>query len=471
MHAMKALLSRRALLVLVVTAFGALASAGVASATTFTVNDAVDAPLANPAGTACTSTHGGTCTLRAAVQAADNTGGANAINIPAGHYQLAIASTTTDDPSTGDLDVDKLNGASAAVALSITGAGTGSTVIDANHLDRAFAVHLGQSLAITGVTVENGSQNDENPSDHSSVSCYGGAFYNDGSLTIDKSALTDDSSYCGGGAVYSDSGATSTQITNTTATQDNTLGDDGSSGYGGGAVWVDGGSLAAANDNFSFDTSYGYEGGAIFASTSGSVSVTNSILNWDTAYEYGGAMALTSSGPTTVAGDQMANDDAGYSDGGAIYASSSGQLTVTATSFVNDTGADDGTGGAIYMSGTDLSATGSKFVGDSAGEGGAVEIDGSSGTARQTLAQDVFRNNNASDGDAGAVYHDSTGDLAITQSTFSGNNSNAYGGAIYYDSGTGMELTNDTLDSNQASYSGGAIYFEIRPRRRERSRC
>ena len=87
---------------------GGLALASNASAATFTVNSATDAPLSTPSGTSCVSTAGGACTLRAAIQAADNTGGANTISVPGGDFKLTIAATAgggADDPATGDLDV------------------------------------------------------------------------------------------------------------------------------------------------------------------------------------------------------------------------------------------------------------------------------------------------------------------------------------------------------------------------------
>jgi CSLREA domain-containing protein len=135
---------------LVAVTLGVLGAGGVASAATFTVNDTTDAPLATPTATSCVSSHGGSCTLRAAVQAADNGGGASTITVPAGNYRITIPPSGSDDPSNGDLDIN--NGAS----LTVTGAGAASTTIDANLLDRAFNVQPGASLSLSAVTIENG---------------------------------------------------------------------------------------------------------------------------------------------------------------------------------------------------------------------------------------------------------------------------------------------------------------------------
>ena len=61
-----------------------------AQAATFTVNDVNDAGLTNPSGTTCSSTDSGKCTLRAAVEAANNVTGSNTITLPLGHYMLTL---------------------------------------------------------------------------------------------------------------------------------------------------------------------------------------------------------------------------------------------------------------------------------------------------------------------------------------------------------------------------------------------
>ena len=148
----------------VVGCFGPASAAS--AATTFTVTDQTDAALQSPAGLTCVSTDGGACTLRAAIQAADNVAGTSGdldgkstITLPAGTFKLTIppgSGVNTDDPATGDLDIDHLNGAPAAPLVTITGAGADSTFIDANSIDRAFTIQFPSSLSISGVTIEGG---------------------------------------------------------------------------------------------------------------------------------------------------------------------------------------------------------------------------------------------------------------------------------------------------------------------------
>jgi predicted outer membrane repeat protein len=445
------------------------------ASTTFVVNDTTDAALANSSGTTCVSTHSGGCTLRAAVQAADNLGGAVSITLPAGTYKYTIASTAADDPSTGDLDV------TAGAAITITGQGASSTVIDPNGLDRAFAVQSGTALSISGVTIERGAQNDATtaPSYKSTKPGYSGAFYNDGTLLVSNSVFTDNSAADYGGGVYSDSSAVETSITNSTFTGSTAGGDDG------GAVYVAAGTLSLTGDTITsnsaddsggaiYDGSTGAltisgttisgnvadgSGGALYDHGSGALSITNSTLDDDTgAYEgSGGAIYSDGTAAITVSGSTFSNDSAGAygGSGGAIY-DKSGPLTVAGSTFDNNA---SGNGGAIYMDGENLTVSGSTFSGNVASHfGGAIYVDGSSATAVQSITTSTFSDNSAEYSYGGAIYDSSgAGDLEISQSTFTGNDS--YYGALAYDSGDGLALTNDTFDGNQG-VDGGAIYFE-----------
>jgi hypothetical protein len=40
--------------------------------------------------------------------------------------------------------------------MTVSGAGSGTTIVDANRIDRAFAVALGSGLSLSGMTIRNG---------------------------------------------------------------------------------------------------------------------------------------------------------------------------------------------------------------------------------------------------------------------------------------------------------------------------
>jgi CSLREA domain-containing protein len=241
---------------LVITTGVLLMAAASASATTttFTVNDTADSALASPSNrTTCVSkTIPASCTLRAAIQAADNVGGNVDITLPSGTYTLSITASTTgtpsDDPSTGDLDIDALNSASTAPQVTITGGGADSTVINANSVGRAFTVHGdncscgNSSLSISGVTIEGGT-----PSAYSYTNDDGGGIFSEGgTLTIADSILTDNTVSTEGGAVYSD--GTGLTIT------DSTIAGNTATTAGGG-VAVPGGVVQLTNDTIDGNSS------------------------------------------------------------------------------------------------------------------------------------------------------------------------------------------------------------------------
>lgn len=147
-----------ALLFLCVIAATCLALAAKdAGALTFPVNSTIDAPDIEPVrDTICSSTlAGGACTLRAAIQEASAWQGDHVINLPAGTYTLTVEGSDEDAGATGDLDIALLN---TTDNLTITGDGSGVTVIDGDLLDRVLDLSgAGGTVTITGVTIRNGS--------------------------------------------------------------------------------------------------------------------------------------------------------------------------------------------------------------------------------------------------------------------------------------------------------------------------
>src|SRR5215470_16698607 len=77
-------------------------------AATFTVNARDDRIDTNPGDGHCDAdpaTPGDQCTLRAAVQEANASPGADTIMLPAGTYRLTLAGALEDAAATGDLDL------------------------------------------------------------------------------------------------------------------------------------------------------------------------------------------------------------------------------------------------------------------------------------------------------------------------------------------------------------------------------
>jgi uncharacterized repeat protein (TIGR01451 family) len=423
--------AKRLLCGLGVAVFATVGMAGTASANadTFTVNNTSDAALG---GSVTCAGSGATCTLRAAIQAADAAGGSSTITLPAGTYKLTLtppsggSGSDSDDPATGDLDVD--NNASVTLA----GAGAGSTVINANSVDRAFAVHEGAGLSISDVTIESGS-----PASESLGSEDGGAIYTDGSLSTDDVDFTANGSD-DGGAIYADT--------------DSRLSIDGGTFTGngweyGGAVSDDSGNPAEVqNATFTQQTAY-YYGGDVYYDGAGSLTITDSNFTDTTTYDGGGAIYAEGDGDVAISGSQFTDDSSYYA--GAIYSDDS--ISLTQDTFTDDTATYDGYGGALYLEGTNDVLSQDQFNDDSATYyGGAIY------TEEGTLDMSQSSISGSESYYGGAIFLDSSS-ASLENDTIT-KSSAVYGGALYLDTTEPLSLVNDTIAGNTASDYAGGIY-------------
>src|SRR5439155_21373922 len=163
------------------------ASAGTAN---FNVSNTNDVAAQNPASGSCATPSGsdehGACTLRSAVQAANNVNADSTIALAAGVYTLTIAPSGGDDDSTGDLNITN-----APNKLTINGAGSGTngSVIDGNFTDRVFRIDADTPVVIDGVRIRNGrtgglGQNVTCPSSPAGFAVDGGGIRNSGDVTL-----------------------------------------------------------------------------------------------------------------------------------------------------------------------------------------------------------------------------------------------------------------------------------------------
>ncbi|HEX3555996.1 MAG TPA: right-handed parallel beta-helix repeat-containing protein [Thermoanaerobaculia bacterium] len=183
------------------------------------------------------------CSLREAILAANQNPGDDVILLHAGTYTLTIAGTGEDLGATGDLDVQG--------NLVLLGDGAASTVIDGGGLDRIFQVPDGVTVEIRDVTLRNGR-----------APGLGGAILNAGTLTLERSIVTGNSSVAGpegpgfGGGLYSNGNHSSLTVTQSTI-------DDNSSKGGGGGLAA-GGLLHLANVTLSNNHADSDFGGGLY---------------------------------------------------------------------------------------------------------------------------------------------------------------------------------------------------------------
>lgn len=127
-----------------------LAAAAPASAVTFTVDTTKDGVDANTADTTC-ATAAGKCTLRAAIDEANATGGDDDIALPAGTLELTRPPGAAASNSGGDLYITE--------AVRIEGEGRNRTVIEQTVRDRVLFSNAGvlfEPVQLSGVTITGG---------------------------------------------------------------------------------------------------------------------------------------------------------------------------------------------------------------------------------------------------------------------------------------------------------------------------
>ncbi len=280
-------------------------------------------------------------TLREAIIAANGRAGADTITLAAGTYVLDLAGAGEDDAATGDLDITD--------ALTIVGAGSGQTIIDASALsDRVFEIFTA-TVSITGVTITGGS-----------VAGDGGGLANrGGTVTLDDVRI-DDNAANGDGA--------------------------GIAGSGGG-IFNDG-TLTATGSFVSGNTARRAGGGVEVAAgavtTLDDVDLIDNSVAGDPAPGNGGGLHISGTGMVTILGGNITGNTA--VEGGGVWNSGAGRLTIGLDADGDGTrisGNDAVRGGGVY---NDTSADVQTFTADLQTLNAAY---GSTATGTATLTMDT----------------------------------------------------------------------------------
>jgi predicted outer membrane repeat protein len=301
----------------------------------------------------------------------------------------------------------------------------------------------------------------------------GGAIYVDGghqTVTITNSGFYDNTSGLYGGAlVFEDA------TTNITASEF-----DGNRTRGhGGAIHSDGSNSLTIRTSIFTDNSSGFEtdnlkdGGAIdFRPLDNDVyfGIFDSVFEDNFATDEGGAIwfslwSAPVNGLFEIARTSFTNNTSKNS-GGALWVQlgEEGTMTVDRSTFTSNE-SEDGDGGAFNQetegSGTFVRITNSSFLSNYAwSDGGALDL-----TDRAVLTNNVFRDNEAGNGDAGALELNNGNEddslmylFTVTGNTFRDNYADEDGGAI--DADAALLLTNNTFDGNTSEDDdGGAVYL------------
>ncbi|HWE54617.1 MAG TPA: PKD domain-containing protein [Acidimicrobiales bacterium] len=359
-----------------------------APTTIFTVTSLADSPAAGDG--ACESGGAG-CTLREALAEASGSQLPTTVDLPAGTIHLTA----------GPLE---------ATGASLTLVGAGTTIDGGNR--STLIQTTGGTLAISGITLTNGTSGGDN-------------------------ALP-------GGAISAD--GTQVSLTDATVSHDN------SDEPGGGVFVSDGGALTLLRTTFTDD--FGSLGGAVAVADS-ALSVTDSTFTGNGAAEDGGAIHAADLPALAISGSTFTDNIAGQRGGGLFVDGAEAVVTLTDDTFSGNTaGAEGGAVDALGLVSTHLaqetlSITGGSFENNTGRAGGALGSD----DAPVTISGARFSANTADLTDGGAIV--ASGPLTVSGSTFTGNTATGDGGAIA--AGNLAAISGSTFHQNGAGGLGGAL--------------
>ncbi len=219
--------------------FATVQASPVAAAGPFVVDDPVDAVDAAIDGVCATSS--GTCTLRAAVQEANASGGTTIVTFASSADETLLTLTGSGGAEEGDLDLT--SGTTLRLQGNVVNP-LGTTTVKASSLDdRLFHVVAGSRLEMSFVELTGGSTTGD-----------GGAILNDGEVLVETSAGFTGEAYAFssnradgyGGAVSTTVGATlELRDISTASTASSLRLRDNSAVLGGGSLHTDGGTITA----------------------------------------------------------------------------------------------------------------------------------------------------------------------------------------------------------------------------------
>ena len=141
----------------------------------------------------------GDCSLREAIQAANTNLPVDAcpagvfdspddILIPSGTYTLSVPGTSENEGLTGDLDITE--------SVNLLGSGTGTTILNANHIDRVLEISGSTTVNISRLTITGGMAPFE-----SSQSRGGGLLVKGSTVTLERVMVRNNQASTSGGGI------------------------------------------------------------------------------------------------------------------------------------------------------------------------------------------------------------------------------------------------------------------------------
>lgn len=392
--------------------------------TTFIVSSTADS-FDNVFGDGVAADDDGIDSLRAAIQETNALAGPDTIYLTSGIFTLSFDGFDDDNSLAGDLDITG--------DLTIIGAGSDNTIIDAADIDRVFDIQAGANVRISGVTIRNGTARN------------GGGVRNFGTLVLEDSVVEENVAEGAfdsvGGGIAIGSGAT---LTLDGVTVRNNTSED----HGGGLYSSD--STVTITDSIFENNSTEMDGGGISV-FNGSLNMTGGAIRNNAADLDGGGLSMESA-VVSLAEVSVTGNTATEEGGGVNVFGAGGELRLFTSTIASNTATNEG--GGIRAVGVTLGLLDTTVSENNTSLGGGGLFSDSSVVEIQNS---LFAGNTATEDGGGISHNGSLGSLGISNSTFSGNATLLSGGAIFNNSFGVTALVNATVTANSAGTSGGGI--------------
>ncbi|QDT92883.1 choice-of-anchor Q domain-containing protein [Gimesia algae] len=232
----------------------------------------------------------GRSTLRAAIIEANAHAGADTILLGSGTYTLSLFGLGENGALLGDLDITD--------DLTIIGAGSERTFIDADFLDRIFHIFTDVNVTIRGVTLVNGSVTRvedggailnfgnlilEDVTIENGLANRGGALFNNGIVTMTDSLFENNTAIADGGAIFNSDYGTITIDLSTIS---------GNDAENGGGIYNSTGGTLAVNDTTIDGNTATVAGGGVFISDEVAVGNGEGNASSSTGAQYQGEVVV-----------------------------------------------------------------------------------------------------------------------------------------------------------------------------------
>ena len=291
----------------------ALAMPAAGMAADFSVNSTVDA-VDSSIGDGVCMTVDNVCTLRAAIQEANASVGADNVDLMDGVYNLNLKGVGENLAATGDLDISS--------EINISGNGADLAAIDGMAADRVFHVHESGKLTLNSLTVRNG---------HISENGRGGGIENRGELIINDANITRNNAAGLGGGVNNFLG---TAVLNRVTVSNNTTQNAGAGISNQDGSFIINDSTITGNGGLLFPGAV-FGGGVYNSAFDGGLKINNSTISDNEVFlDGGGVYHLV--GTFEISNSTLTGNDAGR-NGGGLFVGGQGNLDGSVNTLRNNT--------------------------------------------------------------------------------------------------------------------------------------